>query len=50
MLEVLFTHDWEVEDLLCDISYGSDHGLSFSSYFFRFGFKPIQEDFQHDFV
>ena len=47
MLEVLFTQDSKVEDLFCGASSGSEP--SFSNYFFSLGFKPIQDDFQHDF-
>ena len=49
MLEVLFTQDSEVEDLFCGASSGSEPSLFFSNYFFSLGFKPIQDDFQHDF-
>ena len=41
MLEVLFTQDSKVEDLFCGASSGSEPSL---------GFKPIQDDFQHDFA
>ena len=50
MLEVLFTQDSKVEDLFCGACSGSEPSLFFSNYFFRLGFKPIQEDFQHDFA
>ena len=50
VLEVLFTQDSEVEDLLCGASSGSEPSLFFSNYFFSLGFKPIQENFQHDFA
>ena len=50
MLEVLFTQDYKVEDLLCSASSGSEPRLFFSNYFFSLGFKPIQDDFQHDFA
>ena len=50
MLEVLFTQDSKVEDLLCSASSGSEPSLFFSNYFFSLGFKPIQDDFQHDFA
>ena len=46
VLEVLFTQDSEVEDLFCVAS----SGLFFSNYFFSLGFKPIQDNFQHDFL
>ena len=49
MLEVLFTQDSKVEDLFCGASSGSEPSLFFSNYFFSLGFKPIQDEFQHDF-
>ena len=48
VLEVLFTQDSEVEDLFCGASSGSEPSLFFSNYFFSLGFKPIQDNFQHD--
>ena len=50
VLEVLFTQDSEVEDLFCGASSRSEPSLFFSNYFFSLGFKPIQDNFQHDFV
>ena len=50
MLEVLFTQDSKVEDLFCGASSGSEPSLFFSNNFFSLGFKPIQDDFQHDFA
>ena len=50
VLEVLFTQDSEVEDLFCGAFSGSEPSLFFSNYFFSLGFKPIQDNFQHDFV
>ena len=50
MLEVLFTQDSKVEDLFCGACSGSEPSLFFSNYFFSLGFKPIQDDFQHDFA
>ena len=50
MLEVLFTQDSKVGDLFCGASSGSERSLFFSNYFFSLGFKPIQDDFQHDFA
>ena len=50
VLEVLFTQDSEVEDLFCGVSSGSEPSLFFSNYFFSLGFKPIQDNFQHDFA
>ena len=49
-LKVLFTQDSKVEDLFCDASSGSEPSMFFSNYFFSLGFKPIQDDFQHDFA
>ena len=40
----------KVEDLFCGASSGSEPSLFFSNYFFSLGFKPIQDDFQHDFA
>ena len=48
--EVLFTQDSKVEDLFCGASSGCEPSLFFSNYFFSLGFKPIQNDFQHDFA
>ena len=50
MLEVLFTQDSKVEDLFCGASSGSESNLFFSNYLFSLGFKPNQDDFQHDFA
>ena len=50
MLEVIFTQDSKFEDLFCGASSGSEPSLFFSKYFFSFGFKPIQDDFQNDFA
>ena len=48
MFEVVFTQDLKVEDLFCDASSGSEPSLFFSNNFLSLGFKPIQDDFQHD--
>ena len=48
-MEALFTQDSKVEDLFCGNSSGSEPSLLFINYFFSLGFKPIQDDFQHDF-
>ena len=48
MLEVLFTQDSEVEDLFRAASSDSEPRLFFSNYLFGLGFKPIQDDFQHE--
>ena len=50
MLEVLFTQDSKVEDLFCGAFSCSEPSLFFSNYFFSLGFKPIQDEFQHDFA
>ena len=50
VLEEFFTQDSEVEDLFCGASSGSESTLFFSDYFFSLGFKPIQDNFQHDFA
>ena len=50
MLEVLFTQDSKVEDLFCGASSGSEPSMFFSNYFFSLWFKPIQDDFQHEFA
>ena len=50
MLEVLFTQDSKVEDLRCSASSGSEYSLFFINYFFSLGFKPVPDDFQHDFA
>ena len=48
MLEVLFTKDSEVAGLFRGASSGSKPGLFYSNHLF--GFKPIQDDFQHGFA
>ena len=50
LLEVLLTQDSKVEDLFCGASSDSEPSLFFSNYFFSLGFKPIQDEFQHDFA
>ena len=40
----------KIEDLFCDASSSSDRSLFFSNYLFSLGFKPIQDDFQHEFA
>ena len=49
VLEVLFSQDSSVEDLFYGASSGSEPSLFFSNYFFSLGFKPIQDNFQHEF-
>ena len=50
MLEVLFTQDSKVEDLFLGASSSSEPSLFLSNYHFSLGFKPIQDDVQHDFA
>ena len=50
MLEVLFRRDSKLRDLICGASSGSGPNLFFINYLFILGFKPIQDDFQHDFA
>ena len=49
-LDLLFTYDSEVKDLFCGATPGSEPSLFFSNNLFSLGFKPIQDDFQHDFT
>ena len=35
--------------MFCGASFGSEPSLFFRHYFFGLWFKPIQDDFQHDF-
>ena len=49
MLEILYIQDIKVEDLFCGALSGSEPSLFFNNYLFGLGFKPIQDDFQHDF-
>ena len=50
MLEVNFTQDSKVKDLFCGASPSSEPNLLSGNYLFSLGFKPIQDDFQHDFA
>ena len=50
MLKILFTQDYEVENLFCCASSSSEPSLFFSSYLLGLEFKPIQDNFQHDFA
>ena len=50
VLEELSTQNFKVKDLFCGASSGSKASMFFSNYFFSLGFKPIQDDFQHDFA
>ena len=48
MLEELVTQDSKVEDLFCGAPSSSEPSLFFRNYLFGLGFKPIQDDFQHE--
>ena len=50
MLEVLFPQYSKVGDLFCGAPSGSEPSLFFSNNYLQLGFKPIQDDFQHDFA
>ena len=50
MLEVLFTQGSKVDDLFCGAPSGFEPSLFFSNYLFSLGFKPNQDDFQHEFA
>ena len=50
MLEVLFTQDSKAEDLFCGASSGSEPSLFFGKYLSGMGFKPVQDEFQHNFA
>ena len=50
ILEVLFIQDSKVEDLFCGAPSSSEPSLFFSNYLISLEFKPIQDDFQHDFA
>ena len=50
IVEVLVTQASKVKDLLFGVFSGSEPSLFFSNYFFTLGFKPIQNDFQHEFA
>ena len=50
MLKVLFTQDFEVKDLFCGASSGSEHSMFFSKHFFSLGFEHDQDDFEHNFT
>ena len=45
---ILFTQDPKVEDLFCGAPSGFESSLFFSNYLFGLGFKPTQNDVQHD--
>ena len=46
MLQVLFTQDSKVKDLIYGALSGSKPSLFFSSYLISLVFKPVQDDFQ----
>ena len=50
MFEILFTQSSEIENLFYGAPSSSEPSVFFSDYFFRLGFKPVQDDFQHDFA
>ena len=50
MFEIIFTQDSKTEHMLCDALSSSEPSMFFNDYFFRFGVKPVQDDFQHDFA
>ena len=50
MLKVLFTQTSGVEHLFCGASSGSEPSLFLGGTLFSLGFKPVQDDFQHDFT
>ena len=50
MLEVLLTQNPKVEDLFCGAPSRSEPSLLLSNYLLSLGFKPIQDDFKHDFA
>ena len=50
MLEALFTQNSKIDDLSCGAPFGSEPGLFFSNYVSCMGFKPVQDDFQHNFA
>ena len=50
MLGILFTQDSKVKDMICGVPSGSEPNLFFGNYLFDLGFKPVQDDFQHDFT
>ena len=50
MFKILFTQDSEIGNLFYGAPSSSEPSVFFSDYFFRLGFKPVQDDFQHDFA
>ena len=49
-LKVLFTQDFEAENLFCCVSPGSSHSLFFSRNLLSLWFEVVQDDFQYDFT
>ena len=49
MLEALFTKDSKVEDLFWGASSGSNPSQFFSSYLSGMEFKPVWDEFPHNF-
>ena len=45
-----FTQDSDIENLFCGAPSSSEPSVFFSDYFSGLGFKPVQDDFQHDFA
>ena len=50
MLKVHFKQDSKVKHLFCGAFSSSESSLFFNNYFFSLAFKPVQDDFQHDFA
>ena len=50
MFENTFTQDSDIENLFCGAPSSSEPSVFFSDYFSGLGFKPVQDDFQHDFA
>ena len=45
-----FHTESKIEDLFCGAPSASEPSLFFGNYHFGLGFKPVQDDFQHDFA
>ena len=50
MLKILFTQDPKVDYLFCGASFRSEPSLFFSNYLSGMGFKPVPDEFQHNFA
>ena len=50
MSNVLFTQDYDVKDMFCGASAGSELSLFFSNSLFNLGSEPVQDDSEHDFT